>query len=131
MSPITSAEPDPLVVVSDQDMNSWDRVDPAAGPQVAWSRGGGHALYRAKLAPPKSMQTTGGVVLLNRVVASRVEAWLDGERVASHDGPIDGPWQFAFGTSSAPRQLTLRVASDAGAAGLAGPIELRQHGQGV
>ena len=129
MSAIVATPPDPFVVVSDQDMNTWDRVDPAAGPQAAWSRAGGHALYRAKLAPPKSMHATGGTIVVGRVVADRVDVWIDQTLVATRD-PIDGELRVPFDPSASPRQLTLRLTARAGAAGLSAAVELRrQDGQ--
>ncbi len=122
MSPITPGAPDPDLVVSDQDMNTWDRIDPARGPQSAWTRAAGFALYRARLTLPKALQARGCTIRFHRVLGG-LEVFVDGapisvRSVGNESAEVDCP------PSAIARSLTLRIRSDSGPAGLAGAVEL-------
>lgn len=127
MSPIASSPPDPNVIVSDQDMNTWERVDPRAGPQSAWARaitGGnvGHALYRAKLTLPKALQASGCTIRFHRVLGE-AEAFIDGAATPLRDAG-NNVLELDCPGSSTPCTLTVRLRASAHESGIAAPVEL-------
>jgi hypothetical protein len=124
MSPITPDRPDVnAATAAAQDMNSWERVDPAAGPQRAWAQRGGHAIYRATFTPPKSVQRRGGRFVMHEVVGA-AEVFLNGVSVARK---IDVPGESVV-IELAPHtnQAVLSVLVSAGSApaGLSRAVEV-------
>ena len=88
MSVIAAERPDPNKSIDDTDMNSWERIDPARGPQTAWNTGTGYSIYRATFTPPKIFQTTGGRIVF-QAVAGEAEVWING--VIVHQKPNSDP----------------------------------------
>jgi beta-galactosidase len=89
MSPISSDRPDVTQPAMEQDVNSWDRIDPAAGPQEAWKRASGYAIYRAEAKPPKILKATGGQIVFHEIVG-QADVYLDGVAVATKSDPRAG-----------------------------------------
>jgi beta-galactosidase len=125
MSRITPDRPDVNQAIAEQDMNSWERIDPAAGPQQAWASSRGHAIYRATFRPPKSMQTRGGRVRFQQIAGS-AEVFIDGERVATKPDPAVGAIEVARAAGPANAAMTISVLVSAGGApaGLGQAVEL-------
>ena len=95
MSHITAARPDPNAGTMDQDMNSWDRIDPASGPQEAWSRSSGFATYRAICKVPKILRSTGGRIVFREIIGA-AEIFLDGVAVAERSDTAGGEMSTPF-----------------------------------
>jgi beta-galactosidase len=123
MSAVTPRRPDPNRLTMEQDVNSWERVDPARGPQAAWSTAGGYAIYRTGLTLPKAMQPTGGRVVFTQI-AGAAEAFVDGACVATKSERVPAALIVPVKSDTARRTLTLLIHSDAGTAGIIGPVEL-------
>src|SRR5205823_3258689 len=76
MSPVSRDRPNLQEQLLDQDVNSWERVDPAQRRQPAWVSGGGFALYRATFTAPKSLQAAGGRIRFHDL-RGNAEVFLD------------------------------------------------------
>jgi beta-galactosidase len=107
-SPITTDRPDPNQQIAEQDMNSWERI--AAGSAATHAQG--HAIYRATVRPPKSVQSRGGRIVLHSIAGS-AEVYLDGRRVDVRD--------IRLAPSAAAPTLSVLIA---GPGGLTGPVEI-------
>jgi beta-galactosidase len=123
MSPITPQRPDPNQTVAEQDMNSWQRIDPSQGPQKAWEGKSGFAIYRATFTPPKAMQSTGGRVVMSGVIGLS-EVWLNGSRVARINDRGRGHIEFAFPAAGEKQALSILIRSHRAPAGIAQDVEL-------
>lgn len=115
VSPTTADRPDPNQTIAEQDMNTWERIDPAQTSRPARGASDGYVIYRATFTPPKSVQRDGGVVRL-RVLGS-AEAYLDGQLVASGDGELTITLPPAEGAR------TLSILAQA-SGGLSGAVEI-------
>jgi beta-galactosidase len=126
MSPVTVGRPDPNQASLAQDMNSWERVNPAQGLQSRWAVGGGHALYRATVTVPKSTRVAGASIAFS-MIAGAVEAFVDGRPVPlSRRGDacaLDLP------TGAERVGVTLLVTATNNPAGLGGRVELVPAGR--
>jgi beta-galactosidase len=122
MSPITPTRPDPNQQIADQDMNSWERIEPGK-PQTAWQTARGFAVYRAVFTPPKIVQQHGGRVKFQQV-AGAMEIYLNGLKVASEPNAASREMIVAIPPASASMTLSVLIESQAGDAGLLGPVEV-------
>jgi beta-galactosidase len=116
MSPITPDRPDPNQEIADQDMNSWERIDPARGLQAAWQHAGGYALYRSAFTPPRIVQTRGGTITLPIRNAESAEVYLDGKPIAATSVILE--------PAGGQRVLSVLVRASLADAGLVGPVEI-------
>ncbi len=114
---------------SEQDMNTWERINPADGLQKAWERAKGYAVYRATFAAPeKSSRARGGRIVF-REIRGAAEAYLDGAaaQILAH---ADGTRSIAFpgGTSTGSSKFALAILlhGDSADTGIVGPIELAE-----
>ncbi len=123
MSPITPGRPDVHQSASTTDVNTWDRVEPAAGGQPAWAHASGYAVYRAAVAVPKSMRSTGGVVRFHGVVGE-VELFIDGDRALPGAKDASSAVAFSFPARAEQITLSLLVHSATARGGITGPVEL-------
>ena len=126
MSPITADRPDVHAMVVEQDVNSWERVEPGWGQ---WKSGrGGWAIYRKTFTPPRAMQSRGGRIVFGGI-AGAAEFYLD-------DAPVPAATTMSSGlgaievalppSRSAEASVTISVLlrCDDGNGGLTGRIEL-------
>ena len=121
VSPASPAKPDPLVEMSEADMNTWMNVTPGnlqKNPAEQW------ALYRASFTPWQAISTRGGTIVLQRVVG-RAEAWLDGIKIAEKTNPARADLSLPLPARAGRRVLTLLIQSDTDQAGLGGPVQVR------
>jgi beta-galactosidase len=124
MSRITPDRPDVNQAIAEQDMNSWERIDPAAGPHQAWAASGGYAIYRATFTPPKSMQTRGGRIVLHEVIGA-AEVSIDGVKTASKPALTPGPIEIQRSPADGPATISILLASNGGSpAGLSRGVEM-------
>jgi len=128
MSPITSDRPDVSMDAARQDMNSWERIDPAQGPQQTWKTARGYAVYRATLTLPKIVQSRGGRIVFREVIGA-AEVWLDGVKVTSKPAAEPAPVETKLPPTQAPAAaVTLSVLigpwSSPAAAGLSRAVEI-------
>jgi beta-galactosidase len=103
MSPITSHKPDPNQQIADQDMNSWERIEPGR-PQTAWASASGFAVYRAVFTTARVIQSRGGTLRFHRIDGAS-EVYLNGVKVASRADCGDTSIELAPSTTS----ITLSV----------------------
>jgi beta-galactosidase len=109
MSPITRERPDPRQQSIEQDMNTWERVEPGT-PQPAWRQRGGYALYRATFTPPRAVQARGGEILFHGI-GGEAEVFVNGSATDAHRAPL--------GAGSGP--VTISVVVRAGGAAAPAP----------
>jgi beta-galactosidase len=119
MSPIVPDRPDPHQTIAEQDMNTWESINPANGPQKQWQQSQGYALYRTTVKLPQSMQTLGGRIVFEQIIGS-VQFYIGRDLIASSQSPIPGSTELIVPASSEK----LVIYSDAFPAGLAGAVEL-------
>jgi beta-galactosidase len=123
MRPIAPDRPDVHMAMAEQDMNTWDRINPAEGPQSAWSAATGYAVYRATFTPPRAIQLTGGAIVLHEVIG-RAEVFLDGRRCAEKSEMKPASMFVPLEPSDQPRMLTVLIRADSAPAGLGRPVEM-------
>lgn len=111
MSPITANAPDLSVVVSDSDMNSWQRIAPGK-PQSQWSQTRGYAVYECRFTPPAAMQREGARIVFHGLNGA-MQMLVDG---AASDGRLSA--------APGPRVLRVLVHGENAQAGLVGRVEL-------
>jgi beta-galactosidase len=125
MSPITLHRPDPNQAISPEDMNSWDRIDPARGAQTAWTNSaGGYAIYRADVTLPRRVQTRGGEVVFH-AIAGEAEVLLNGQVVAAKPQAAAGAVRFGISSSlTSPMTVSVLIRGDSAHAGLVQSVEI-------
>jgi beta-galactosidase len=115
MSPITLDRPDVHARLLEQDVNTWDRIEPGK-PQSAWSAARGYAIYRASASLPRIVQSHGGRIVFHEL-GGNVEVFVGGA------GPLDGsnvpiePGQREIGISLLIQGFGVKV-------GLLGKVEI-------
>jgi beta-galactosidase len=115
MSPITLERPDVHARLLEQDVNTWDRIEPGK-PQSAWSAARGCAIYRASASVPRIVQSHGGRIVFHEL-GGNVEVFVGGA------GPLDGsnvpiePGQREIGISLLIQGFGVKV-------GLLGKVEI-------
>jgi beta-galactosidase len=122
MSPITPTRPEASATVMEQDMNSWDRIDPRTGPQPAWNRASGYAIYRATGKVPKILQQTGGRIVFPEIIG-QAEAFLDGANVAKKSDASAAEFSIAFPAGLEQLTVTLILHAQRSPAGITRPVE--------
>jgi hypothetical protein len=124
MSPITSDRPDVnAAAAAAQDMNSWERVDPASGPQRAWAQRGGHAIYRATFTPPKSVQARGGRIVMHEVMGV-TEVFLNGVSVTRKTNSAAESVVIEIVPHTSQAVLSVLVSASSAPAGLSRAVEV-------
>jgi beta-galactosidase len=116
MSPIVPDRPDVHQQIADSDMNSWERIDPSAGPQKAWATKSGYAIYRATANVPKILQSTGGRVVFSQFAGS-VEVFLN-------DRCVGDALDIEFPPNLQKLSLVVLIHSTSPHAGIIGPVKL-------
>ena len=122
MSPITQRAPDVHQGLIEQDVNSWDRIEPGR-PQPAWQSRKGHAIYRAQFNVPKAIQSRGGQVVFH-AIAGAAEIHLNGAAATTKPDQAPGPATVALPPSIATATISLLLHTTAAPAGLVGEVEL-------
>jgi beta-galactosidase len=122
MSPITPTRPDPNQQIADQDMNSWERIEPGR-VQTAWQSARGFAVYRAVFTAPKIVQSKGGRICFDQITGS-CEIYLNGSRVAVKIDDQVGTISVELAPLSGQITLSLLIESQSITAGLLGPVEI-------
>jgi len=79
-SPQSSVKPDPNYRLSDNDMNSWDPVQPGALQNVGKDQ---YVIWRTKITPYETIQKNGGKLILKQTVGVK-EIWIDGKLASSY-----------------------------------------------
>src|SRR5262249_8474582 len=69
MSPISATLPDISEDSIEQDMNSWERIEPGT-PQSVRANARGFAVYRAEAKLPRSIESRGGEIVLHDIRGS-------------------------------------------------------------
>jgi beta-galactosidase len=122
MSPITADRTDPNQTIAASDMNTWQRIDPARGPQ-AFSTVPGFAVYRAAFTPPKILQPAGGRIRFHQIIGE-AEIFLEGVSIARKPASQPGAIEMSFPARSSKMTLSVLVRADGSPAGIAGSVEL-------
>jgi beta-galactosidase len=123
MSPIRATRPDPSEASMEQDMNSWDRVDPAAGPQDAWKHTSGYAIYRAGVKPAKVFRAGGGRVVFHEI-AGQAEVFIDGKSVGRKHESSPSPLTVLFPAGIEQLSVSLVIHAQGAPAGITKRVEL-------
>jgi beta-galactosidase len=106
VSPSSSARIDPNQIVSDSDMNTWERMKLTHAAQQPRVPAGQYAIYRAIFTPPKIVQSNGGTVLFHEIIGN-VDVLLDGAPIATRGG--FHPDRLTFPLPPALRSVTLSL----------------------
>jgi beta-galactosidase len=114
VSPVALVEPDPLVQLSDNDMNSW-AFTPAGNLQQLAK--GSFLIYRAQFTPYAGLQKKGGTLHLQDVTGA-VTVWLDGKQVAQKTTAGKDDLYIPFAAGSGTRTLNLLFRGNGGQAGI-------------
>ena len=122
MSPITATRPDRNQQIADQDMNSWERIEPSR-PQTAWQSACGFTVYRAVITAPKIVQTQGGRIVFNQI-AGICGVYVNGTNVASKQKDQAGTLSLELAQSNAPMTLSALIEGRSSSAGLNGRVEI-------
>jgi hypothetical protein len=123
MCPITTARPDIQQSAMDKDVNSWDRIDPGAGPQEAWTRASGYAIYRTTCKPRKILQATGGRVVFHKIIGE-AEAFIDGAAAGRKSNPAPGELTISFPPGIERFVLSLILRATGSPAGMTKSVEI-------
>jgi beta-galactosidase len=122
MSAVTTARPDPNVVVDDNNMNTWPGVQPG---EVQSFAGGAFALYRVRFTPFMSQQRTGGQLVFQGITG-RAEIWLDGACIGEKADAPEAGLTVELPPGEGARILTVLVETRTGVpAGLSQPVSVR------
>lgn len=123
MSPVTGSEPDPMVVVSDQDMNTWTDIQPGSAQDFG---SGGWALMRTRLHLPESLAKSGGSLEF-RSLRGKAECFIDGKSSGTFEHDKGGNWRVKLAPGNSERQVTLRILAPKGKAGLLGQVVIEDR----
>jgi beta-galactosidase len=123
MSRITQHRPDVLSTGMEQDVNSWDRIDPSAGPQPSWNNAAGYAVYRATCKAPKVLRQTGGRIVFHELIGE-ADAVLDGVAVGTKSDPKPGRFEVPFAAGVERATLCIVLRSESAPAGISAVVEL-------
>jgi hypothetical protein len=123
MSAITPQPPDVNAKMLEQDVNSWERIEPGRA-QSAWLQGGGYAIYRAKFTPPRSMQASGGMIVF-RAITGSADIFLDGKLVGQKQDLASSAFAINFPPTTKLLELAVILHSVNVRAGLTDKVELR------
>jgi beta-galactosidase len=124
MSPITPNRPDVNKPEIDQDMNSWQRIDPAKGSQSAWSHSPGYAIYRAKFRLPKTMKAQGARLIFSEIIG-QAEVFLNGKPAGKKIDAAPASLEITIPPTGEEMFITVVVRADAASAGVSQVVELR------
>ncbi|HEX3357160.1 MAG TPA: beta-galactosidase GalA [Tepidisphaeraceae bacterium] len=123
MSAITNERPDANQKIVDSDMNSWERIDPARGPQKAWDSAVGFALYRTEFTAPKIWQATGGRIRFHEIVG-QASIYLNGQAVAEKTDASGGSLEMKFPATAEKMVVSMIVHAENAPAGISETVEL-------
>lgn len=126
MSGITPMRPDVHQAGLEQDVNSWDRIEPGK-PQSAWTDRGGYAIYRAVAKPTKAIQSSGGTIIFHGI-AGAAEVYLDSQLAASKYDPAPDRVIIELPAAKTEFNVALLLHASAVPAGLVGEVELLARG---
>jgi beta-galactosidase len=119
VSPAQMEKPNPRVVMSEADMNSWMATTVGNLQSVAnknW------VLYRATFKPWKGISERGGKVIFENVYG-QAEFWVDGVRVGEKPGGAPASFTLDLSAKSGTREITTLVqATDLGKVGFNGSV---------
>jgi len=122
-SPPQSERPDPMVEISEADVNTWMSVTPGTLQEMP---AGQWAVYRARFKPWNSIASRGGEIVFG-TLHGRAEIWLDGIKITEKTDPYPAPLQIAQPPSGSDRVLTLLVRpDDAGRVGMPSAVSIRK-----
>jgi len=125
VSPVTPDRPDPNQAIAAADMNSWERITlgTAGGHSVTQA---GYVIYRTTFTPPKSMQETGGRILISGIKGP-AEVLIDATEVSpapARDGSRDGAMAVPFPPTAEKLSISILVHIAGPGNVFAGPVEL-------
>ena len=112
-SPPQTDRPDPMVEISQFDVNTWMSVTPGTLQEMPT---GQWAVYRARFRPWNSVASRGGEIVFG-TLHGHAEIWLDGIKITEKTDPSPAPLCIALppsgADSSTDRVLTLLVRPEA------------------
>jgi beta-galactosidase len=123
MSPIVPDRPDPHQAIAEQDMNTWEAINPVNGPQKKWHHAHGYAIYRTTVQLPKSMQSIGGRIVFGQIIGS-ARIYAGREEIASKQNPSPARSEIVVPPSSEKLVITVLLHSETFPAGIAQAVEL-------
>lgn len=124
-SPPQSDRPDPMVEISEADVNTWMSVTPGNLQEMP----AGHwAVYRARFSPWNSIASRGGKIVFGSLHGF-AEIWLDGIKIAEKTdtcpAPLEIPLPPSCADSNSERVITLLVRPEAnGRVGMAAMVSI-------
>lgn len=123
VSPRSANRPDPNVKLSDNDMNSWESINPGALHPSATSE---YVTFRTQFAPFASHRTAGGILLL-KGVKGKAEIWLNGKKIATKESTESEDMRIPFEPIEGEQTLNILL-TGSDSVGLGGPasVLLRQ-----
>jgi len=104
-SPGSVMRPDPNVVLSDNDQNSWA---PVQAGHLTRLEHGAYMTYRADFKPFKAQQAVGGQLRF-RSITGRVEIWIDGQLAARKATPEAAALVAPFPPGEKPRTVNVLI----------------------
>jgi beta-galactosidase len=124
-SPPQTDRPDPMVEISEADVNTWMSVTPGKLQEMP---AGQWAVYRARFKPWNSIASRGGEIVFG-TLHGRAEIWLDGIKITEKTDPSPAPLRIPLppsdADSSTDRVLTLLVRPEAdGRVGMASAVSI-------
>ena len=121
MSPPSTGRIDPTLVVSDNDMNTWQNVQPGELQSFA---GGICALYRTRFTPFSSHQRDGAQIVFHGITGT-AEIWIAGVCLGQKPAAEAAPLTVTLPAGSGSRELTVLIQTAPGVpAGLSGSVSL-------
>jgi beta-galactosidase len=124
MSAVTATKPDVSTETLEQDVNSWERVEPGR-PQTAWRQAGGYAIYRIEVRPTEGMLNHGGEMRF-RSIGGTVEVYFGNQRFPVLRKKDPRPAKFTIPLPAGVQlvQLELLIHAECGEAGLLDKVEI-------
>ena len=121
-SPLLPARPEPTLVPSDDDNNSWALV--RSGTPVPAETQAGWRVYRSRFTPWKRVAAAGGVIRFERI-GGRAELWVDGQKLADKADTAPAPLEANLPPGAKPRVVVLMIEAPAGVeTGILGSVNM-------
>jgi beta-galactosidase len=109
-SPGFSVKPDPLLVVPDNDMNSWSSVTP--GKTISLTQGS-WSIFSAKVEPFAPQRKNGGVIRFQGI-NGKAEVWIDGKLSATKSDYSTAPLTAPFPSGTQKRSIRVLIEAEKG-----------------
>jgi beta-galactosidase len=123
MSPPSSSRPNPHDAPLEQDMNTWQRVEPGQTAQVNFSGNIAYVVFHATATAPRRIQSEGGELLFHEI-AGQAEVLINGRPAATKSETAAASLSVSFAPSSTELVVTVLVTNHDGLGGITRPVEI-------